>query len=148
MSPKMSIPEGFWALILRYWSSPSTALYMAGKSMTGTVRVPSMSKTTPLRRVLTVELDIRLAEMDRSNGKWCNDNDNGIADLVFVFFAPYTIYTLTLPLIIYPLNAPHFRTKILSRLNGIYVTYAQNLHGLLSTTIHYILLFITFLFKH
>lgn len=35
-----------------YSSSPSTALYIAAKSITGTVRVPSMSKTTPLKRAL------------------------------------------------------------------------------------------------
>lgn len=33
-------------------SSPNTAIYMAVKSMTGTVRVPSMSKTTPLSLAL------------------------------------------------------------------------------------------------
>ena len=51
----ISIPVGFLALTERYSSSPRTDLYMAGKSMTGTVRVPSISKTTPLRRALRVK---------------------------------------------------------------------------------------------
>lgn len=54
MRCKMSMPEGFSCLILRYSVSPSTALYIEAKSMTGTVRVPSMSKTTPLKRVLVL----------------------------------------------------------------------------------------------
>jgi hypothetical protein len=32
---------------IRGWSSPNTLLYMEAKSMVGTVRVPSMSNTTP-----------------------------------------------------------------------------------------------------
>lgn len=70
----MSIPAGFEALTRRYSSSPSTALYMEGKSMTGMVRVPSMSKTTPRRRVLvTVSDDMvrgkrRKAFVKESNG--------------------------------------------------------------------------------
>uniref|UniRef100_A0A2P2KH22 Haloacid dehalogenase-like hydrolase domain-containing protein At2g33255 isoform X2 n=1 Tax=Rhizophora mucronata TaxID=61149 RepID=A0A2P2KH22_RHIMU len=58
---KISIPEGLSALIRRYSSSPSTALYIAAKSMTGTVRVPSMSNTTPRKRCFAVapETDIR-----------------------------------------------------------------------------------------
>ena len=54
MRCKMSMPDGFSCLILRYSVSPSTALYMEEKSMTGTVKVPSMSKTTPLKRVLVL----------------------------------------------------------------------------------------------
>ena len=50
----MSIPVGLSALMRLYSSSPKTDLYIAAKSMTGTVRVPSMSNTTPLRRDLAL----------------------------------------------------------------------------------------------
>ena len=63
----MSIPVGLSALMRLYSSSPKTDLYIAAKSMTGTVRVPSMSNTTPLRRDLA--LVVRFAmEIEEEEG--------------------------------------------------------------------------------
>lgn len=50
-------------MILTYSSSPSTALYIAAKSMTGTVRVPSMSNTTPRRRALGGAAELRVERL-------------------------------------------------------------------------------------
>lgn len=55
-------------MILRYSSSPSTALYIAAKSIAGTVRVPSMSKTTPLRRTLEAVIEGMVEKEAMGNG--------------------------------------------------------------------------------
>lgn len=55
------------ALIRLYSSSPKTDLYIAAKSMTGTVRVLSMSNTTPLRRdfALVVRFAMEIEEEEK-----------------------------------------------------------------------------------
>ncbi|KAG6668510.1 hypothetical protein CIPAW_01G175700 [Carya illinoinensis] len=84
---KMSIPDGLSALIRRYSSPPSTASYIAAKSMAGTVRVPSMSKTMPLRRTLGVEVAMVVVRLAIGNGSFgckkrrdLDKDDMGIGD--------------------------------------------------------------------